>query len=237
MRKRPELRRNLRVEVLQNSSRRGRDQARVGVTQHRQGDRRARPLEQIHIHGGTRRRIEPVIVNVAHDSNDSQQTNVAIHIPKLDGMADGVLIWPTVARQRFADDGNVRRVGAVALVEDSPANQRNSQRLEVSVRDDAEVRAAKALFLLEQAKTICGLGNLILRHEQKHSVWKAAIHWQAAGRANFAHAWDLFEPLNQICKENRLTCLCFRIFHPRKGDVHRNNFVYAEPGIHFQHFH
>ena len=104
-------------------------------------------------------------MNVAHDSNDSQQTHVAIHIPKLDGMADGVLIWPTVARQRFADHGNVRSVRAVALVKDSSSNQRNSQRLEVSVSGDAEIRDAKALFLLQQwTKTIYGLGELILRY-------------------------------------------------------------------------
>ena len=178
-------------------------------------------------------------MNVAHDSDNRQQPRVAIHVPKLYRVADRVLIWPPVARQRFADHGNVRSVRAVALVKDSSSNQRNFQRLEVSVRDDAEVRAAKALFLLEQAKTICGLGNLILRHEQKHSVWKAAIHRQAAGRANFAHAWDLFEPLNQLCKENHLPCLCFGVVppFPWKRDVHGHNFVYAEPGIHFEHFH
>src|SRR5438552_2686179 len=97
----------------------------------------------MHVDGWTRRRIEAVIVNVAHDSDNRQQPRVAIHVPKLYRVADRVLIWPPVARQRFADHGNVRSVRAVALVKDSSSNQRNFQRLEVSVRDDAEVRAAK----------------------------------------------------------------------------------------------
>ena len=89
-------------------------------------------------------------MSVAYDSDDGQQAQVAIHVSKLNRVADGVLIWPAVARQRFADHGNVRRIRAVALVKDSPANQRNSENLEVSVRGDAEVRIANALFLLEQ---------------------------------------------------------------------------------------
>src|SRR5258707_5865151 len=73
LRKRPKPGRNLRVEILQDSPRRGSDQAGVGVTEHRYGDGRARPLEQIHIDGGARRRIEAIFVSVAHDADDGQQ--------------------------------------------------------------------------------------------------------------------------------------------------------------------
>src|SRR5260370_33607268 len=85
---------------------------------------------EIHVNGRTRRRIKAIFVSVAHDPDDGQQTQVAIHVSKLKGVADGVLIWPAVARKRFADHGNVRRIGAVALVKDSPSKQWNSENLE-----------------------------------------------------------------------------------------------------------
>ena len=106
---------------------------RLGFAQHRHGHRRARPLEQVDVDGRTRRRVEPVVVRVAHDPDDGQQTQVAIHVSELDRVADRVLVRPPVARQRFADHRHVRRIGAVALVEDSPSNQRNAENLEVSV--------------------------------------------------------------------------------------------------------
>ena len=166
MRKRLELRRNLWIEVLQDTARRGSDGSRVGIAQHGHGDCRARPLEQIDVNGWLRRRIEAVFVSVAHDPDDGEQTQVAIHVSKLDGVADGILIWPAIARQRFADHGNVRRIRAVALVEDSATNEGDSENLEVSVRDDAEVRAAEAFFLLAQrTKTIRGFGHLVLGHQ------------------------------------------------------------------------
>ena len=83
----------------------------------------------------------------------------------------------------------MRRIRAVALVKDSPPNEGNSENLEVSVGSDAEIRIANAFFLLEhRAKTIRGLGHLLLRDEQKHSVGKATIHGQAARRADVVHA-------------------------------------------------
>ena len=35
----------------------------------------------------------------------------------------------------------------------------------------------------------------------------------------------------RLREENRLTLLCFEIFHPRKRNVHRYNFIDAETGI------
>ena len=63
------------------------------------------------------------------------------------------------------------------------------------------------------------------------------VHRQAARRAHRAHARDLFEPVDQVGKEDRLTGLGLGIVHPRKRDVHRDDPVHAEPGIHFEHFH
>src|SRR5260370_15056817 len=136
----------------------------------------------------------------------------------------------------------MRRIGTVVLVKDAVANQRNSENLEVSLRSDAEISSAKAFFLLEHGSKIIrdGLGDLILRRQKEHSVRKPALNQgQAARGANSAHARDLFETVNQVGKKDCLTCLCFGVVppFPWKRDVHRNNFVYAEPGIHFEHFH
>ena len=46
-----------------------------------------------------------------------------------------------------------------------------------------------------------------------------------------------FEPVDQVRKENRLTGLCRGIVHPRKRDVHRDDLVHAEAGIHLEHLH
>src|SRR5208282_3124783 len=179
--------------------RRRRDGPRVGIAQHRQGNRRARSLEQIHVGGGSWGRIEAIFANVAHDAYDGEQTQIAIHVSKFDGVADGVLIGPAFARQRFADHGDVGSIRAVALVEDAPSNQGNSENLEVSVRSDAEIRTADAFFLPhERAKAIHRFRNLVLRHQEKHSVGKAAVyHWQIASGAHLTDAGDLLEAVNQ----------------------------------------
>ena len=41
----------------------------------------------------------------------------------------------------------------------------------------------------------------------------------------------------RLRKENRLACLGLGILRPRKRDVHRDDVVHAEAGIHFEHFH
>ena len=162
-------------------------------------------------------------MSVAHDPDDRQQAQVAIHVAKLDRAADRVLVRPPAARQRFADHGDVRRIRAVAPVEDPPSDERDPENLEVSVRGGEETCFAEAFFLPgHRQKSVDGRGLLAPREQEKHSVGKAAIHHrQAAGRPDRAHARDLFEPVNEVRIEDRLTRLCPGIVHPRKRDVHR----------------
>ena len=166
LRKRLELRRNLRIEFVQDSPRGRLSPSRVSASLSivmRHG--RARALKQIHVDGRTRRRIEAIFVRVAHDPDDRQQTQVAIHVPKLDRVADRVLIWPAAARERLADQGNVRSVRVVALVEHSPANQRNAENLEISVGGDAEIGGADAFLLLAQrveASAVFGTSSCVI---------------------------------------------------------------------------
>ena len=128
-----------------------------------------RQLRGGHVHRRRRGLIEAVLAHVADDCDDLTRRIFELRSEAAadrDLLTDGILIWPAIARQRFADHGNVRRIRAVALVEDSTTNEGDSENLEVSVRDDAEVRAAEAFFLLAQrTKTIRGFGHLVLGHQ------------------------------------------------------------------------
>src|SRR2546430_1008115 len=73
------------------------------------------------------------IMHVTYNANNRQQAEVAIHVPEFNGVADGILAGPALAREGYADDCRMGRVGAVVLVKDSPTKKRNSERLEISV--------------------------------------------------------------------------------------------------------
>ena len=179
--------------------------ARVGIAQHGHCHLRARALEQIHIDDGPRRLVDAVFARVADDAYNRQQAHIAIHVSKFNGVADRVLMRPAIACERFADQGHVRRARGVTLVEHASAEQRNSQHLEISVGRDTEIRFASAFFLIPQRiEAVDGFGNFILRHQHKHSVGKSAGQGQSAGRSYAAHAGNLFEPADQVRKENAL---------------------------------
>src|SRR5215470_2092669 len=109
-----------------------------------------RALKQIHINGGIRRCIHTVVVDVADNADDGQQPNVTIHISELNGVANGVLVGPACARQGLADDGKVGRIGAIAVIENSSAKERNPESLEVAFCRDTEISRLESLFLAEK---------------------------------------------------------------------------------------
>jgi hypothetical protein len=65
-------------------------------------------------------------------------------------VADGILTGPALACEGCADDRDVERVGAVALVKDPSAKERNSESLKISIGCDAKIRFPKSLFLAEK---------------------------------------------------------------------------------------
>src|SRR5690349_18093746 len=148
LRERTESRRNVRVEVVEDSARFGRDHLRVCIAEHGYGNCRARALEQIDIDGGTRRRIDAVITNISDDADDGKQAQIAIHVAELDGVADGILAGPAFAGKRFADDSDVRRIRAIVRVKDATTNERNLQNLEVAICSNTEIGGTEAFFLL-----------------------------------------------------------------------------------------
>src|SRR2546423_3606186 len=159
-----------------------------------------RALKQIDIHGRPRWRIDAIFMYVSYDANNGQQAKVAIHVSEFNGVADGILAEPALAREGCADDCNVRRVGAVAIVKDSSAKQRNSEGLKISVSGDAKIRFSDSFFLTEENVEIARqllqirgiLGQLILRDLQKLAVGNAPGHGKSACGAHLAHARNLF---------------------------------------------
>ena len=197
-----------------------------------------RPLEQVHVHRGPRRNVEAVLVGVAHDPDDRQQAQVAVHVSELDRAADRVLAGPARARERFGDQGHVRRIRPVALVEGAPAHEGNPENLEVALGHRAEVRDADALLLLEESPDVLhGLRGVLRRRQQEHAVRMAAVERQTARRADLADARDLLEPVDQARIEDRLAGPGPGILQPRQRNVHRDDLVHAEPGIDLEHLH
>ena len=89
-------------------------------------------------------------MNVTDDPHNRQQAQIAIHISEFDGVADRIEARPAITRERLADYRHVRRIRAVTLVEDASSKERNSERLEISLRGGAEVCFSLALLLSKQ---------------------------------------------------------------------------------------
>lgn len=123
---------------------------RVRIAQHSERHLWLRALKEIHVHGRARRRFWPVFVDIADDANDGERSEVAIDVSEFNGVADGVLIGPALTRQGYADDRNVRRIGAITLVKHSSLQERNSEGLKISVTGDAKIRFPESLFLSEE---------------------------------------------------------------------------------------
>src|SRR5207302_6980931 len=159
---------------MQDLARCRRDLLRVRIAQHCERHLRLRTLEEIYVHGRLWWRIGAVIMHVTYNANNRQQADVATHVPEFNGVADGILAGPALAREGCADDCRMGRVGAVALVKDSPTKKRNSERLEISVSCDAKIGFPKALFLAEEQVAIVRqrlqsrwiAGKSVLRHCQ-----------------------------------------------------------------------
>src|SRR5690349_20983519 len=139
---------------MQDLARRRGDLLRIGITQHRERDLWLRALEEIYINCRPRRSLCSVLMHVANHANDRQQAEVSIHATKFDSSADGVLPGPARARDGCADKGGVRRVRAIAIIEHSPAEQRDPEGVEVSLSGYAKIRFPEPLFLAEESVQI-----------------------------------------------------------------------------------
>ena len=179
-------------------------------------------------------------MGVAHDPDDRQQAQVAVHVSELDRAADRVLAGPALARERLADHGDVRRVGAVAVVEDAPANEGNPEDLEVAVgrrRRNPRRRGAPSAgrALPSAVHRSSGASSCVT------STNIPSGRPPSSGRPLVAPT--LRTPgiclSRSIRREKKIAwpALALRVLRPRQRDVHRDDLVHAETGIHLEHLH
>src|SRR5688572_2719132 len=81
-------------------------------------------------------------MNVAHNSHDVQQAHVSIHVAELNCLPYRVSIRPILLCHRFADDSRMWRVGLVASIEGSSAQQRDTHRRKIARRSYAKISGA-----------------------------------------------------------------------------------------------
>ena len=81
-----------------------------------------------------------LLAHVADDADDFHVGELRIGIRRraeLDALAQRVLAAEVLARHGLVDDDDARRTLTIALVEQTPAHERNAQRLEVAAADGA----------------------------------------------------------------------------------------------------
>ena len=80
-------------------------------------------MEVIGVNRRARIAVKSVVSHVAHDPDNAERMQIAVHVSVLDLLADCVLVRPVTFRQRFAHDRDVRRVGSVAFLEKPATDQ------------------------------------------------------------------------------------------------------------------
>ena len=96
-----------------------------------------RDLFERHVNGFARRQAEAGVLHVADDADDFDERVVRREAAEL--AADGAPAGPVFVREGLAHDGDVRRVGAVAFVDQAAVEQRNADRRKVVRRNATEV--------------------------------------------------------------------------------------------------
>ena len=96
-----ELRRHLRIQGACFAPHRVSQDRGVAPRAHDDGEfrRRRGSLEVISVNGRPRLAIETVVTDVADDSDDGQQTQIAVHVSIFDLFADRILVRPIALRQ------------------------------------------------------------------------------------------------------------------------------------------
>jgi hypothetical protein len=74
-----------------------------------------RPLEIVHVDCRSRVDVQATIAHIANNSDDVQQTEIAIHVAELDLLSDRIAVGSILPHERLADECCVRRVGPVGF--------------------------------------------------------------------------------------------------------------------------
>src|SRR5262245_62075052 len=163
--------------------------------------------------------VQSVFADIADDADDAQRVVVAVHIAVLNRVAERVFIRKMAARQRFADQRDLLRVGAVDLIEEPPAQEPDAHRVEITRTGDAEFSVAfQGLIIVNQ----------------KPAVRSRASHWQTVHAADSRDAGQRAGALDQLLIKTRPAP--GRVFSSKFGRRHlyRHGALGSEAGIDLQ---
>ena len=158
-----------------------------------------------------------------------QQPEIAIHVSELKLLAERVLVRPIPPRECLADQGRVRRIGAVRFLKKPAANQWNIHGLEIAGAADPEVRitglaaATKRIELFRERLHCWRRRGAVLDNES--SVCSRVAHRQGVGSSDCEDAWQRIQALKQSLVKLRQTPLRRLREFPREALLrlrHRN---------------
>ena len=106
-------------------------------------------LTIVDVEGGERKRLEVVIADVGDNTDDGEETKVAINAAVFDGAADGILIGPFFVGNGLGDEGDVGRIEGVAIIKKAATDQWNAEGAEIIRRGYDIVGAVDLRFVVE----------------------------------------------------------------------------------------
>ena len=142
-------------------------------------------------------------MHIAHDADDGERPQIAVHVTELDELAQRVLARPAPACQGGADHCDVRRAGGVPLVEQAAADQRDAHDAEVVFARDAEVRVAAASWHVHEAPEVLEVRDFVRppQDDERSVRVKFAVQREVVHATHALDARERAEPLDQPLQE------------------------------------
>ncbi len=122
-------------------------------------------------------------MHIADDADHGQRAHVAVHVAVLQALSDRIAVGPDAARERGADHRDVRRIGAVAVVEQPAALQRDSDRIEIAGAGNAVFGIAELRRQVRQVVEVRHCGGV-----PERAVRAGVGQRQRIDAADLAHA-------------------------------------------------
>src|SRR4029453_9835800 len=122
-------------------------------------------------------------MHITHHSNNVQQSQVAIHVSKLDRLTNRIPIGPVLLHKRLADKRCMGVRWSVGRIKHTPAQQGNTQRREIAGAREPVISTSL-------------LGWIVV--DQKRSVWSISRQWQIANDTCGYHSGSRTQTLKQL---------------------------------------
>ena len=146
-----ESRRKIGIQVVKDGACRRKDGLGIAGGVHDDGEmgNGARTLTIVDVESGERKRLEIVIADIADNTDDGEETKVAINAAVFDGAADGILVGPFFVGNRLGDEGDVGRIEGVAIIKKAATDQWNAEGTEIIRRGYDVVGTVDLGFVVE----------------------------------------------------------------------------------------